>query len=56
MDVRMLFGRHAGQVVDVEVETALAMLNDGRAENPYRDAPKPEPPAPAAKSARKAAR
>jgi hypothetical protein len=37
MDVRMCFGRHQGQIVDLETETALVMLKDGRAENPYLD-------------------
>ena len=39
MDVRMRFGRYEGQIVDLENESALAMLKDGRAENPYLDAP-----------------
>ena len=37
MDVRMLFGRDQGKIVDLNTEVALEMLKDGRAENPYLD-------------------
>lgn len=42
MDIRILFGSRKGQIVDVENESAQAMLKDGRAENPYLDQPSAE--------------
>lgn len=44
MDVLITFGRHAGQIRDIEPSAALAMLQDGRAKRPGEELD----PAPAA--------
>jgi len=37
MYVRVLFGRYAGEVRDIESASARLMLEDGRAENPFAE-------------------
>lgn len=44
MDVLITFGRHAGQIRDIEPSAALDMLKDGRAKRPGEELD----PAPAA--------
>ena len=39
MDVRINFGRHAGEIRDIAPEAALAMLKDGRASRPGEELP-----------------
>ena len=43
MLVRLLFGRYNGEIQDIAPEAALAMLKDGRAENPFADPPLKDP-------------
>jgi hypothetical protein len=48
MIVRMLIGRYAGEIRDIAPGAARAMLEAGRAEDPYAPALEPEPEAEAA--------
>lgn len=41
MYVRLLEGRDAGEIRDVENSTAIELMKMKRAENPYLDAPLP---------------
>jgi hypothetical protein len=37
MYIKVLFGAHEGQVLDIEPETARELLKSGRAENPFQE-------------------
>lgn len=44
MYIRLLYGPFNGQIKDMENAAAIALIREGRAENPYLD-PSPEAPA-----------
>lgn len=41
MYIRLLYGRDKGEIRDIENETAIELMKQGRAENPYIDKPAP---------------
>jgi hypothetical protein len=41
MYIRLLYGRDKGEIRDIEPGSAIELMKQGRAENPYIDKPAP---------------